>query len=67
MSLRPCGCGKTPEKLCIYESSSTCKYFWVSGDCCGDWHIEFRTDYHNADSPECMELATKAWNSVSRA
>lgn len=64
--LKECPCGKTPKELVIYESSSTCKYYWVGGDCCNDWHIEFRTDYHDADSPECMELAIRAWNDAPR-
>ena len=63
--LKPCPCGKTPTRLCIEEGYS-CKYAWASGDCCGEWSVEFRTGYHNADSDECYALAVEAWNRKPR-
>lgn len=64
--LKPCPCGKTPEKVCIYDAGQGGKWAWVSGDCCGEWNIEFRTSYHELDSSECMELAISAWNETKR-
>ena len=46
--LAACPCGKTPNKLHIAEGN-TCKYAFVYGDCCGEWNIEFRTDYFKID------------------
>jgi len=63
--LAPCPCGKTPEDLGI-DPGDTCKWAWVHGDCCGEWNIEFRTDFYEVDSEECMVLATKAWNDAPR-
>lgn len=37
------------------------------GDCCGEWSVEFRTQYKPADSPECYALAVQAWNDAPRA
>lgn len=64
--LAACPCGKTPNKLHISEGN-TCKYAFVYGDCCGEWNIEFRTDYFKLDSVEIKVLAADAWNSASRA
>ena len=66
MPLLGCPCGKIPKKLHIVEGSS-CKWAWVSGDCCGDWNVEFRTHYHKIDTPECMEQAIIYWNAANRA
>ena len=63
--LKPCPCGKMPERLQITEGS-TMKYAFVSGVCCGEWNIEFRTNYLTAEAPECMNLAIKAWNRSPR-
>ena len=64
--LKSCPCGKTPTALQI-TSSGNSKWAWVSGNCCGEWNVEFRTQYNPLDSPECMNLATEAWNSAERA
>lgn len=64
-TLAPCPCGETPGTLSIIPGSSS-KWAWVCGDCCGDWHIEFRTNYKALDSPECRELALEAWNAAPR-
>jgi len=64
--LKPCPCGATPERLNVVEGSS-CKWAFASGDCCGEWLVEFRTQYANLESEECYELAASAWNEASRA
>lgn len=64
--LLSCPCGKIPDNLGI-QPSSTCKWAWVYGDCCGDWNVEFRTEYKPLDSSECMALAIEEWNRASRA
>jgi len=63
--LKACPCGKTPDRLSITESA-TSKWAFVSGDCCGDWLVEFRTNYHDLASSEMYELAEKAWNEMPR-
>lgn len=65
LKLKPCPCGKTPEKLCI-EQSSTYKYALVSGHCCGEWSLEFKTQYKPLDSKVCMAMAIETWNSAPR-
>ncbi len=64
--LKPCPCGKIPKSLCI-EQSNTVKWALVSGSCCGEWIIQFRTKYYNIDSKECMYLAIADWNTAPRA
>ena len=61
-----CPCGVQPGKLYI-QAGADCKWAWMSGDCCGDWSIEFRTQYAELDSAECMEQAVKYWNDALRA
>lgn len=65
MKLKPCPCGKTPTLLFIADNGS--KWAYVSGSCCGEWHIEFRTQYHRIETDECMELAIEAWNTAERS
>ena len=60
----PCPCGKTPTGLYVTETRSV-KWAFVYGECCGDWHIEFRTNYTEGD--ELMKHATEAWNNAPRA
>ena len=64
MNLKPCPCGKIPNSLLIADNGA--KWAYVFGDCCNEWHIEFRTSYNPIDSDECMKLATEAWNLASR-
>ena len=65
MNLESCPCGITPRGLCI--SAGPCsKYAYVSGSCCFEWNIEFRTNYKGFDTKECMELAATAWNAAVR-
>lgn len=64
--LAPCPCGEIPEKLCIEGAGLGRKHAMVSGYCCGDWHIEFRTYYEPLDSEKIMRLAREAWNAAPR-
>ena len=43
--LAVCPCGQVPEKLCVQEGSQGYKWGLVNGYCCGEWNIEFRTNY----------------------
>lgn len=63
--LKPCPCGKTPAYLCIMPGD-TCKWAWVSGSCCSDWHTEMRTDYLPLDDARLMVKAAECWNLASR-
>lgn len=64
-SLNVCPCGKVPVSLFISPGGS-CKRAYVCGECCGEWNIEFRTQYHELDSAECEDLAREAWNDATR-
>lgn len=64
--LKPCPCGKPLTKLFIMDAGQGGKWANTGGDCCGDWIIEFRTDYLALDNPKCMELAIEAWNEAER-
>lgn len=64
--LKPCPCGRPIQELIITPGYSD-KYSWVSGNCCGEWSIEFRTNYNKYESIELMELAADAWNAAPRA
>ena len=53
------------DSVCVIEGNSS-KYMHVVGVCCGEWMIEFRTNYHPADTEECLALAVEAWNNAPR-
>lgn len=63
--LKPCPCGETPNAVGI-EADSIQKWAFVYGDCCSEWYVEFRTEYNSPTSPECLALATEAWNEAPR-
>lgn len=65
--LKPCPCGKIPERLIVHAEHSCPKWAWVTGSCCDGWGLEFRNDYAWAGTPEQMEKATEAWNTMERA
>lgn len=65
--LKPCPCGKTPNRLGISDGNQGGKYHFVAGDCCAEWMIEFRANYKPIESDECMALAVAAWNASPRA
>lgn len=64
--VKPCPCGQTPKELFITNVNSGTKYAYVYGSCCSQWEVEFRTEYRDADSDECMQLAIEAWNEAPR-
>ena len=66
LKLARCPCGEVPERLLISEGADM-KHAFASGYCCGDWHVEFRTEYKALDGPECAVLAAQAWNEAPRA
>lgn len=63
--LKPCPCGETPTKLGI-DGTGRSKWAFVYGNCCSEWHIEFRTNYALPNSDECMKLGIYAWNDAPR-
>ena len=65
--LAACPCGKTPTDVDIYDACQGSKWANVVPNCCGEWMIEFRTNYAALDSDECKRLARDAWNSAPRA
>lgn len=67
MELKPCPCGETPTSLTICDAGQGGKWAFVYGDCCCEWHVEFRTQYLSLGSDECMELGIKEWNNAPRA
>lgn len=64
--LAPCPCGMIPDKLIITDNGHGAKWAIAAGSCCGDWMIEFRTNYEPFESDKCMELAITAWNTNPR-
>ncbi len=66
VELKPCPCGETPKDLAIVDNGQGGKWAEVSGNCCGEWSIEFRTQYFPPDSNECIALAAEAWNEAPR-
>lgn len=64
--IQPCPCGEIPKELSIAENGQGIKYAECCGDCCGEWSIEFRTNYLDLNSRNLMKLAIKAWNNAPR-
>ena len=65
--LKPCPCGKTPADIGVYDVFQGGKWAFAVPDCCGEWNIEFRTNYKDIDSDECKQFAREAWNAAPRA
>ena len=65
--LKRCPCGEVPTSLSVCDAGQGGKRAYVYGDCCNTWEIEFRTQYSDIDSKECMELGIEAWNEALRA
>lgn len=63
--LKPCPCGKTPNKLGYYLTQGT-KWMSIYGDCCGDWMVEGRTLYKPEGSGALYALAIESWNDTPR-
>jgi hypothetical protein len=64
MELKNCPCGKTPESLGVEDTGQGGKWADVVPDCCGEWRIEFRTQYETGN--KLYALAVEAWNDVPR-
>jgi len=64
VELKPCPCGMTPKNLSLKDPCL--KWAYACGSCCGEWNIEFRTNYDKLDTAECMELAVNEWNRTPR-
>lgn len=65
--LAPCPCGKTPAGLVVQGDGGSEKWAQVSGNCCGEWSIEFRNQYAPIPGDESMSLAVSAWNDATRS
>lgn len=63
-----CPCGATPTDLSISDQGG--KWSTVCGNCCGEWLIEFRTQYPELDPTDRIasvrKLAVNAWNAAPR-
>ena len=59
-----CPCGIAPSELCVTDAGQGGKWANVSGNCCGEWTIEFRAHYSDGD--ELKEYARQAWNDAPR-
>ncbi len=64
--LKPCFCGKIPDCLDIADTGQGSKWALAVPGCCGEWSIEFRTNYLDFKSDDCMKLAVEAWNDSPR-
>jgi len=64
--MKKCGCGKTPTELYITDAGQGGKWAMVSGVCCGEWMVEFKTQYNGLRSDECMALAIESWDDAPR-
>jgi len=65
IELKGCPCGRTPTDVDV-DGSFGSKWHLVYGNCCAEWHIQFRTNYHQRTTPENKALAIKAWNDAPR-
>ena len=64
--LAPCPCGRPIDDVIITDAGQGGKYAYVAGNCCGEWEIEFRTNYNRLSSQECKKLGIEAWNNAPR-
>ena len=65
-ALALCPCGQIPPRLTVWGDNEEPKHTYVSGYCCGEWHIEFRNNHERIGSPASIALATAAWNGAPR-
>lgn len=68
MRLKPCPCGKTPQRIKVvnFEQADLPKSAFVTGDCCGQWMIHFHNGWLHPDSGPSIERAVNAWNGAPR-
>ena len=59
-TLRQCPCGETPDAIGVQDAGQGGKYALAAPNCCGEWLIEFRTNYEAGET--LRALAEKAWN-----
>lgn len=64
--IKPCPCGKIPDKIYAVDNGQGRKWAQAYGNCCGEWSVEFRTEYNEIDSDKCNKLAIEAWNEAPR-
>lgn len=64
--IKRCFCGSTPINFDCIENGQGSKYATAIPSCCGEWLIEFKTNYKDLDSKECQKLAVEAWNNTPR-
>ena len=64
IELKKCPCGKTPKSIGSYQSGGGYKWAFAHPSCCGEWNIEYRTQYSSGE--ELLELAVEAWNNAPR-
>lgn len=64
--LTACPCGKVPTEIGIQDANQGGKWAYVVPNCCGEWMIEFRTNFLDLDSDACESLAIEAWNAAPR-
>jgi hypothetical protein len=64
--LLPCPCGKTPQRLIVEAEGDRPKWARVSGNCCGEWMIEYRNAYTTLNTAEADRIAMLAWNRAPR-
>ena len=64
--LKPCPCGETPTKLHITDAGQGGKWALASGDCCGEWIVEFRTGNYALDHIKCYRRGMEYWNDAPR-
>lgn len=65
-TLATCPCGQIPPRLVLCGEGERPKYAYVSGYCCGEWHVEFRSEWRDLTGDETMALARAAWNRAQR-
>jgi hypothetical protein len=63
IGIKRCPCGEYPSQVMVDDGDSV-KWNRVSGDCCGDWEIEFRSDYKTGAA--LYSAAKDAWNNAKR-
>ena len=63
-ALRQCPCGETPDCISVQDAGQGGKYMLAVPSCCGEWMIEFRTNYEAGET--LRALAEKAWNEAPR-
>lgn len=69
VGIKRCPCGEYPNSLFINQATPSdtyngSKYSYVSGNCCGEWEVEFRSNY--LEGAALYSVAKDAWNKIKR-